>query len=512
METLKELIGIATKTKVDNIEILGIPREKNTKAYQLYEGIVKGIFTTDDEAALFFYGKGAEHQSYLNLKYQLRKKLLNTILLIDSTPENFKEYQRLQYSVQKKWAAINILLFQKAYTASIPLIKILLQQSLKVEMTDISIEILRNLRYYYGIHKKDEDLFNQYDLLLNKQLTLRTKELLVEGLYLRLTANYIDQKHSKGDLIDLSSEYTKKIKGFVDTESGSTSKILLYSGLIEITSHLNTYDFQAVIRVCDLVLPKLLSKSLVKTPAVIAFLSQKIVCLTQLKEYGRGKAAIAELFQYLGEGNFNWFKGQEMKMYLLMHTKNYQEAFEVYNEVSAHRQFKKVLSQANQETWKIFKAYLHLLKELAIIEIPATDKNFKNFRIQRFLNDVPVFSKDKQGANIAILVIQIVFSIQQKKYDRMIDRAEAIAKYATRHIKKDDNFRSNIFIKILLELPKAAFHKAGVERGVEKYWKRLSEVPLEVASQTHSIEVIPYEDLWPLVLGMLENVRRWGQR
>jgi len=196
----------------------------------------------------------------------------------------------------------------------------------------------------------------------------------------------------------------------------------------------------------------------------------------------------------------------------MTHTQNYQEAYEVFQEVYTHRQFKKVLGEANLETWEIFRAYLHLLKDLEIINIPDTDTYFKKFRIQKFINEVPVFSKDKQGANIAILVIQIVFSIQQKKYDQMIDRSDAIAKYASRHLKKDDNFRSNVFIKMLLEIPKASFHQAAVERKVGKYLKRLSEVPLEVASQTHSIEVIPYEDLWPMVIGMLENKRRWGER
>ena len=91
----------------------------------------------------------------------------------------------------------------------------------------------------------------------------------------------------------------------------------------------------------------------------------------------------------------------------------------------------------------------------------------------------------------------------QKKYNRAIDRIEAIEKYTSRYLKKDTNFRSNCFIKMLLEIPKEGFHRVAVERKASKYRERLSEMPLEVANQSHSIEIIPYEDLWEMVLNVL---------
>jgi len=241
-------------------------------------------------------------------------------------------------------------------------------------------------------------------------------------------------------------------------------------------------------------------------------LFQKIICLIQLKEYQQGKKVVNELFTYLDEETFNWFKGQEMRMYLLFHTKNYQEAYTIFSEVYSHKKFNKALSAANQETWEIFKAYLHFLIELDHIQAIEGDTNFKKFRINRFINTVPTYSKDKRGANIAILVIQIIFSIHQKKYDLMIDRIDAINKYGSRHLRKGENFRSNCFIKMLLEIPKASFHKVGAQRKAAPYVKKLSKASLEIANQTHSIEILPYEDLWPLVIGMLEEKRRWGDR
>ena len=117
---------------------------------------------------------------------------------------------------------------------------------------------------------------------------------------------------------------------------------------------------------------------------------------------------------------------------------------------------------------------------------------------------MPTYSKDKRGLNIPILVVQLLFMIAKKDYDQTIDRFEAIKKYCSRYLKKDDNLRSNCFINMLLQIPSASFHKAGVERKAKKYWDRLQSTPLEFAKQSQEIEIMPYEDLWELILESLE--------
>ena len=52
----------------------------------------------------------------------------------------------------------------------------------------------------------------------------------------------------------------------------------------------------------------------------------------------------------------------------------------------------------------------------------------KKFRVSRYANDVPIFSKDKQGLNVPILISQIALLLQEKKYNIVIDRMEAIGK------------------------------------------------------------------------------------
>ncbi|MEM9991763.1 MAG: hypothetical protein AAF738_08365, partial [Bacteroidota bacterium] len=84
-------------------------------------------------------------------------------------------------------------------------------------------------------------------------------------------------------------------------------------------------------------------------------------------------------------------------------------------------------------------------------------------------------------------------------------RIEAIEKYCSRYLRKDDTFRSNCFIKMLLQIPISGFHKAGVIRRSEKYLTRLNSMPIDVANQASEIEIIPYEELWLFAQESLEN-------
>ena len=101
--------------------------------------------------------------------------------------------------------------------------------------------------------------------------------------------------------------------------------------------------------------------------------------------------------------------------------------------------------------------------------------------------------------------MQILFLIQQKRYGEVSDRTEALNAYCYRYLRRDDTFRSNCFIKMLMVLPKAQFHKAGVMRQADKYYQQLLKSNEIRNTKSSDIEPIPYEALWQLVLDMLDN-------
>lgn len=113
---------------------------------------------------------------------------------------------------------------------------------------------------------------------------------------------------------------------------------------------------------------------------------------------------------------------------------------------------------------------------------------------------MPIYRQDKRGANISILILQILFLLHQKKYNAIIDRAESLRQYTYRYLRRDDTFRSHCFIRMLLTLPECSFNKTAVLRKADKYWQQLQAMPLNVAKQSAEIEIVPYETLWEFVL------------
>ena len=80
---------------------------------------------------------------------------------------------------------------------------------------------------------------------------------------------------------------------------------------------------------------------------------------------------------------------------------------------------------------------------------------------------------------------------------------EAIEKYCSRYLKQNETFRSSAFIKALLQIPAAAFRPDQVTAKAQKFIDQLRSQPLEVAYQTHEIEIIPYEHLWEMAVDTL---------
>ena len=123
----------------------------------------------------------------------------------------------------------------------------------------------------------------------------------------------------------------------------------------------------------------------------------------------------------------------------------------------------------------------------------------------KFLNEVPLYSKDKSGLNVQILIVQILFYFRQGKIDQAINRIASLNQYCHKYLRKDHTLRSNCFIKMLVILITNQFHKEATLRKTKKYIKILKENPIQKAKQSIAIEIVPFEDLWEIITADLKN-------
>ncbi len=500
---MKELIELAFLIKQNKASEDALLNTKNPKIAQFYEFLLKDISLTDESAVqLLFKVPNKRLPAYQKLKTTLKDRFINSIFLFDTTKLAVTRREAAYYDTLKELAAAKTLLIKKARHSGIALSLRVLQQAIEYEFTDLSLDIVGLLRLYYGTIEGNIEKFEYYKNLYNELAHTRQYENKSEVYYTTLIVNYINKKASRAEIHYKATEYYNDIKEIL---LHNTSYSLQLSGnLIHILVYTSINDYASTLRVCEEVIHFFEAKPYASHTALQAFLFQKLVCHIHLKQYEEGIATLDKCQHLVKQGLFNWFKIQEMNLLLSLHTGRYQEAHAVFTEAINDKAYNQ-LKVNTKEIWKIYHAYLYYLHLGKKISVQEGNREFTKFRIGKFLNEMPHHSKDKQGVNISIIIIQILLLLLHRQYSDVADRIEAVRKYHFRYLKQEDTLRSNYFVKMLIQIPSAGFNKELVQKKTAPNLKKLQSVSLEIANQSHNIEIIPYEDLWKLVITTLRG-------
>lgn len=502
MEELKELAYLLNKYQPRSIEIIGDEsRSYDSKLYQLYDFIQKDKVHSDQEAAFLIYGEKKVSAKYRNLKHELKKRLFNTIFFIDTN--STKERDNAYYQSWKEWAACRILIEKSARKTAISLAQKIIKRAIAFDFFDLIVSISIFLRTHYAIREKDIEKFEYYDQLYERYKREEELKNLAHKYYMRLILDHTISSVTFNEQIAADAEkYFLKLSPL--KKETQNPKFHYYMYQIRLLGTMGVFDYQEAKQICIEAINVLQSAKTELKSGVRNFLLNKLVCHIQLKEFEEGKKTALECQGLVTEGAFNWFKTNEYFFMLSMHTGNYQDAYDTYRTITAYPRFKtyKVI----HETWSLNRIYLHFLYLLNQITPDQNDKSFNNVRLGKFINDMPSFSKDKNGMNIPVLIAQMAFLILQKKYDAAEERIDALNKYCDRYIKSNSpNFRSNCFIKMLLQIPISGFHKAGVERRAQRYFEKMQTMEINFNNQAHELEIIPFEKMWEFILVSLQN-------
>lgn len=501
MRDLVELIGILDKTKIRSNGVLSFIIEPDSKMDHLFNAVVGKQVETDDDALAFFKGINEDPGNIGSLKSKLKDRLLDAFFLLDFKESNYSSRQKAFHECYKKWATIMALLNKNAKINGIDLAERLLRHTYHFEFTELSLDILRVLRLQYslveGDVKKYENVRTQYD----RYEEIWMMESRAEKYYSDLMIQYTNSKATVLDVSQLAKTYYEELAPFMSV--CTSFKLHLFGRLIELLIHNSQNDYVNTARLCEDAIAFFDKKEYDSGLPLQVFYYNLVVCYLQLREFEKGQAVISRCEYYFEEGSFNWFKLQELFLLLAMHTGHFEGAFELYEKVTNYPRFEEKAIQII-EMWRIYQAYLYYLIKIGRIDEADGVGKISKFKINKFLNEIPLFSKDKRGMNISVLIIQILYSIADKNYEQTLERIEGIEKYCSRYLRDNDTYRSNCFIKMLLQIPLASFHREAVARKTDRYFKMLNDVPLEAARQAHEVEIIPYEMLWEMTTSSLD--------
>ena len=118
---------------------------------------------------------------------------------------------------------------------------------------------------------------------------------------------------------------------------------------------------------------------------------------------------------------------------------------------------------------------------------------------------MPIFSKDKTGYNLSIIIAQIVLLVKLNDFDKVMDKFDSLKSYAQRYINKKRNPRSFYFVKMLLLMVKYDFDYEKTKRIAEKFFIKINQSKIGNQGLLEYLEVIPYDILWQDLMEKLKS-------
>lgn len=501
MELLQELVELNQNRQVFHPH--SVENLTHSKLEMLFEGVKSKEFESDDDAAIYIYDKNGSYPAYQRLKSRLIDKLIDQLILSGNKNNNYSSYQHAYNNCHRNWAVVKLMYTKGARNTAIAIAERTSSYAKKFELTDILLLVSRELRNHYSLISYNKYKMEKYSREFDEALVLYEYENEAEKYYSEIHYISLTSRGSVNEAtLEKSDQYANRLREILQKHESYRLLFMAYMTLS--LKYQYAHDFENMLRISTEAVEIFKNRSVTTQVALFNFQLRKMICHMQLGDYESSDQIAMAYLNEMRKGTYNWYYILFYYFTSLMHRRNYTDAWNTLQSGLTFKNFKS-LAPNLQQIFKVNEGYLQFLIESGKIDQSNLENpKSKTFKIFKFLNEIPLFSKDKRGVNVSILIIHVLFLLQRKKYNDIIDRVDALRQYTHRYLRKDDSYRSNCFIQMLLQIPRADFNRIRTERYAEKHKNKLSLVPMNMATQGVEVEIIPYEDLWEIVLELLD--------
>ena len=503
MDNLKSLISLISSQDLKFIERWKSDSSVGDKTLRLLTNISNDTYKNDGDASQDIYQEPINSTNYRKLKSRLREKLINEIIKIDFDTRLSSISQKYLHKSMKNYVSAKILLDLGMRSNSIETMEMILRSSLKYDITDISLIILKDLKMHYGLYFYDKRKYEKSSKLYDEIKTTYDYKEIAEYLYVKLGFLVQSKKsaiyNSEIKLLEDKSE--KLIKNIENIDS---FYLKFYSYNASYFLSMIKKDFKAQYYISTKAIDYFKTKKNFKNIAKFSFFQKKGIALLALKNSEEAYSSFLKCLEFKPkEGGLSW---QSIHNYLFICNvikNDYNQCYEIISHVMNHDRFTSIGSIYRQH-WYIKEAFMYILTKNRKVDLSSIrSTSLRQFRISRFLNETPELTKDSKGYNITVHIIHMLFLIIEDKYDLALNKILALKQYSYRHLKSKEYDRANCFIKMLLKVPACNYNLSTITKKTRYLNQKLHSYPMDYSEQSMSIEIIPYEQLWEEVLELL---------
>ncbi|MCA8831555.1 hypothetical protein [Hymenobacter pini] len=441
------------------------------------------------------YGKtdARTQATYRKLKSRVQQKLLNHLYFLDQTDPRHIASRRYEQQCLGLLHQAKILAGEGEYSMAEKLFRKFIRVADSAEFTAYSMlgaRILRNLYAEMRQPAKYKHIVKQLQKYQEK-LALEEK---AETLYTDIKMTINSKVRSRKFLLTQMPVYEAQLEQLHKKVKSHNTFHFLY--FIRMTKEELVGNYEEVINITAAtekarkegkVNEKRFDKRFNNYMSVYAHL--------RCRKAEQGLRLAEEYFKDFHYSSGNWFYFLETYLMLALYAKQYGQALELLQQARKNPYYRKQRVAA-QQRWELYEAYVQFVR--------PEQSPLKMRYFAQFAQKVPDYSRDKQGYNVAILILQFLYFLRHRDIEGLLARLEGLRKYEQRHLRDPATLRSQLFFRMLLMTVKEHFVLAACEKKAAPLLERLRAAP-QPGEAYGEIEIIPYEDLWELTLGILRQ-------
>jgi hypothetical protein len=493
MEELKELVKIVTNRGQKNFPLLNFHERQQSKEMKLFSCISQAECPSDEAAAQFLYEASASDVRYKMVKSRLRKRLLNHLFFLDFSSKRYKVWYRDEQECLNLLHHARTLIKVDEFSAAEKILYRALNLATDLEFTNIIIDCHELLLTIFSQQGKQYHYYKHQKVLFEYRTRL-VLEQEAESHYLTAKLELNKSIQARKAYLPVLTEIIPRLKEI--WEQGHSFNTFNYYYLLYIWYQELSGNFNEIIHLTA-ESEQLLKEGKINQRRFDHRYNKFISVYAHLrtKSYANGLQLAQEYVEAFDNNSTNWFAFMENYLLMAIHARNYRLAIELFTEANQNPASKK-LNRLARERWSLYQKYLYFIN--------PSRQLMEDFTYQEFIASVPEYSKDKQGFNVAILILQFLYFLQKRDIESLLHRIEALRKYAGTHLRDNFSHRTRTMFRLLMLVVKEDFNPKQCRSKGKYLYDRLPSIP-PPGDAFAEIEIIPYEHIWEIILNILQN-------
>lgn len=497
METLKQLVKIVNRKRLSKIDVFDktfLNQSSTNLYYKLYVGIESDKINSDADAAKYLYGTDEKDAKFRKLKSRFKEKLVKTILLFNSDELFNNDYNRIYYECITDFQTIEVLVkLTGSSNLVVELIKDHYAICLRYKFYDILIKYSFYLTLHYSLrgqvkkYYEEQANYHSYSVFFKNELDARQ-------IYNEVILQFTSSQPINDTLLNKIKKCIEDLEAIINNVDNDEIVYYYYYCMLLYEENIGSLDSISIL--CDKI-ENILEKNIyvynnVKKVLVLLY---RLKSFLHLRKFNDGLDLYNKDNSFFPlESSYNWFVLKEFEFKLYLQGNKIKEAYEVYESVIANKFYKRQVEELT-EKWKIHHAYL------VFMDSYLNNGDFK-FSLAKFLNDVPINTRDKGGYNFAIRIVELLFQFARGEYNIIFQKMDGLRGYRTRYLNDNTYKRNHLFLSLLLKAEKEGFDGKAMKKAD---WKEIAELRKLNTYIIADWEIMPYDVLWDIFVDLAKK-------